>query len=101
MKISLFIDGEKREFIQNFIPARLFRQTIEVQKKLHGEIDEKTLDALVEFLVNLFGKQFTIDQLYDGLDARLLLNTVVNCVNEVVEGGVDAIGAGESDPNVS
>lgn len=99
MKITLKINQKDNTFSQSFIPARVFRKTIEIQKQLQGEIDETILDSLVDFIVTLFGKQFSADDLYDGLDARNLINTAIKCVNEVVSGSSDAVGAEEVDPN--
>ncbi|MBP1907075.1 hypothetical protein J2Z32_003740 [Paenibacillus turicensis] len=99
MEITLKINGEDKTFTQSFIPARIFRKTIVIQKKLQGEIDETVLDALIDYIVTLFGKQFSVDELYDGLDARRLLDAAIKCVNEVVFGSSDAVGAEEVDPN--
>lgn len=99
MKIELLISGEKKEFVCGFIPGRIFRKTIEMQKKLQGEINETVLDAMVEYVVDLFGKQFTVDQFYDGIDARKMLPTIVKCVNEVIEGGAESLGVDGDSPN--
>jgi len=99
MKITLRIDGQNKEFVQEFIPARMFRKTMEIQAKLGKGFNEKDLDSTVSFMVDVFGNQFTIDQFYDGLDARNLVKTVVGIINEIVEGSSEAVGADANSPN--
>lgn len=98
MKINLMIDGETKEFVQTFIPGRVFRKTLEMQKQLKEGIKEETVDGMIEFVVTAFGKQFTFDECYDGLDARRVVPTVVEICEEIINGGSEAIGA-DPDPN--
>jgi hypothetical protein len=100
MKITLRIEGENKTFTQDFIPGRVFRKTLEMQKKLGGKIDETTLDAMVDYVTEVFGKQFSSDQFYDGIDARKIIPTIIGCVNEIVSGASEAVGADPDDPNV-
>lgn len=98
MKITLMIKGQKKEFVQTFVPGRIFRKTIEIQNKLKEGINAEMVDEFIEFIVSAFAKQFTFDQCYDGIDARLILPTVINICEEIINGGGDAIGA-DTDPN--
>ncbi|RUT48597.1 hypothetical protein EJP82_01250 [Paenibacillus anaericanus] len=99
MKISLVIDGEKKEFVQSFVPGRLFRKTLELQKQIRTDITEDVVDEMIEYIVIAFGGQFTFDQCYDGIDARKILDEVINLCNVIIHGGSDSIGTEDADPN--
>ena len=74
MKIVLRIDDKEKTFLSDFISARMMRRTIEISKGVNFEdISVDELDTMVEYLVQLFGKQFTIDDVYDGLPSKELI----------------------------
>ncbi|SDD26925.1 hypothetical protein SAMN02799630_02801 [Paenibacillus sp. UNCCL117] len=100
MEIKLKVEGKDTTFTQGFISGLMFRRTLEIQKKFDGKIDETTLDAMVDYVVDLFDKQFNRDTFYRGVDARVLLPTITNCINEVVNGASDAVGTDPDAPNV-
>lgn len=99
MKITLIINGEPQEFVQSFIPGRVFRRAIQAQKLLKEKPDLDTIDFLAETMVEFYGKQFTVDQFYDGIDARVLIGTFLKHVDIIVNGAAEAVGADASDPN--
>ncbi|WP_350342345.1 hypothetical protein PRVXT_001573 [Proteinivorax tanatarense] len=85
MKITLKIDGKDKIFTTGFISARMVRKTIEISQGTNFEemsVDE--LDKLVGFIVELFGGQFTVDEVYDGLSSNELIPTTLKCIEEVV-----------------
>jgi len=85
VKIVLRIDGKEKTFLADFISARMMRRTIEISKGVNFEdISVDELDTMVEYLVHLFGKQFTIDDVYDGLPSKELIPKLIQCINEVV-----------------
>ncbi len=87
MKITLHLDGEERTFHGGFITARMLRKTIEVAKTVNfNDISPDELDVLVGYLVELFGRQFSVDDLYDGVPAATLIPTLIRCIEEVVGG---------------
>ena len=89
--------GKDRVFIADFISARMMRRTIEISKSLNfEEMGVDDLDVMVEYLVQLFGKQFTIDDVYDGLLSKDLVPTLIQCINEVV-GDMASITSGIGD----
>lgn len=92
-------DGSGKTYTQEFISGRMFRRTIEMQKLLKSGVDVGTLDQLANYVCEVFGKQFTLDQLYDGVAAGRLIPTISDCINAVVSGASESIGASEADPN--
>ena len=99
MKVTIKIEGQNKTFTADFISGRMFRKTIEIQKKLGKSIDVDVLDDLVNYVVELFNKQFTADEFYDGIDARKLIDTVVDCINGIMNDSGEAVGADPNDPN--
>lgn len=98
IKITIKIDGKDKTFTQDFISGRMFRKTLSVRKLFAENLDETLLDELVGYVVDLYGKQFTIDEFYEGVDARKLLQTIVECSNQVTNRASQEIGASD-DPN--
>jgi hypothetical protein len=99
LTIKLRIAGKEKTLTQDFISGRMFRRTVAMQKVLTQKVDETVLDELVNYVVDLFDKQFTLDEFYDGIDSRMIMRTIIDCVNTVTNGASEAIGADASDPN--
>ena len=60
MEITLRIDNKDKNFIAGFISARMVRRTVEVAKDINFEnISPEELDKLMDYIVELFGNQFT------------------------------------------
>lgn len=95
MEIVLKINGKDKTYTASFISARMVRRTIEVSKEVNFDnILPEELDKLMDYIVELFGNQFTRDELYDGLASKDLISTITRCINEVV-GEVSSVTAGE------
>ena len=85
MDIKLKIKGKDKTFTAGFISARMVRRTIEVSQGVNFEnISPDELDKLIDYIVELFGGQFTRDDVYDGLSSKELIPTITSCINEVV-----------------
>jgi len=85
MNITLKIAGMDKTFTAGFISARMVRRTIEVSRGVNFEnISPEELDTLIDYIAELFGNQFTRDELYDGLSSKELIPTITGCINEVV-----------------
>ena len=99
MDITLKIKGKDKTFTAGFISARMVRRTIEVSQGVNFEnISPDELDKLIDYIVELFGSQFTRDDVYDGLSSKELIPTITNCINEVVGQMGDATkGEGKND----
>lgn len=102
MQITLRIDGQDKTFTQDFISGRMFRRAIELQKNFRdggANLDENTLDEMAGFVAEAYGKQFSIDQFYDGIQSDKLIPTVTQTINAVVGRSTKALGVDENDPN--
>lgn len=96
MQITLKIKGKEKTFTNDFVPGRVFRNALLLNKKMRDiEISPELFDDLVEFCVVAFGKQFTIDEFWDGIDARLLNQEVMRIFNEVLSFGGLAVQSDE------
>ncbi|KKC49536.1 hypothetical protein VE23_24870 [Paenibacillus sp. D9] len=97
-------DGTEKTVVQDFISARMFRRTVEMQKLFKQQEDGKTtisessLDTIVDYIVELFGSKFDRDQFYDGVAANQVIPTMTRCIQAVVGHANEAIGA-DTDPN--
>lgn len=99
MELVLIVDGKEKTFVAPFISGRMFRKTLEMQKKLKEGVDEAGLDAMVDYVVELYGKEFDRDTFYDGIEAKKLLSTIMGCLDEVLNSVNDAVGDGGQAPN--
>jgi len=99
MKLTLKIEGKEKNFTTPFISGRMLRKTLEFQKTNDlTDINAELLDKMVDYVVDLFGKQFTQDEFYDGLEAGKMISTITSCLNEVIYGASKAT-EGLQDPN--
>lgn len=84
MQITLNIEGKDNTFAVPFVSARMFRKTLEINKKFNvNDLGPEDLDGMVDYVVDLFKGQFSRDQLYDGLPADQLIPTVMECIKTV------------------
>lgn len=93
MKIVLRINGEDKTFINDFVKARVFRNALKMNEKMREEgnnISVSTFDEMIEFVVTVFDKQFTVDDVWDGLEAGNLQGEIMRVFNNVLNiGGLD------------
>ena len=95
MEIVLKKDKKEKTYTTGFISARMVRRTIEVSRGVDFDnITPEELDKLIDYIVELFGNQFTRDDVYDGLQSKDLIPTITKCINEVV-GEITEVTAGE------
>ena len=95
MEIILRKDKKEKTYTTGFISARMVRRTIEVSQGVDFDnISPEELDKLIDYIVELFGNQFTRDDVYDGLQSKDLIPTITKCINEVV-GEMSEVTAGD------
>lgn len=83
IEVTLKIDNEDKKFVAPFISARMLKNTIKQFGDTETKTDESTIDEMVAYIVDIFGKQFTIDQLYDGIASGELISKFTECVQNV------------------
>lgn len=97
MDIKLYVSGKYRTYTVPFVKARMLRRALELAERFEGRADDQItledLDAMVDFVVDLFDGQFSRDEFYDGVPADQLVQTVQRYMQMVV--GVK----GDADPN--
>lgn len=76
--ITLKIDGKNKKFTTpQYVKGGLFRQAVEVSQAIEtDEFDIGNLDAYIQFVAEVFGNKFTIDEFEEGTDARKILPTI-------------------------
>lgn len=86
MTIELIKGGKKTIYTADFVPGRVFRQVFEAQRLLGKEFDmsDEELDQLVMLVVNAYGKQFTVDEFYDGVDARDMMDKITTTITSII-----------------
>lgn len=84
MKIVLKINNEDKTFIAPFVSARRLKDTLNLSNKIQKKFDENILDEVAVYLTEIYGKQFTVDQLYDGLPANEFLNKAIEDMQEII-----------------
>ncbi|QOY37042.1 phage tail assembly chaperone G [Anaerobacillus isosaccharinicus] len=99
MQITLRINNdEEKTYTNGFVKARVFRNALKLNKQLKTmtDISVELFDSLVEFVVIAFDSQFTIDEVWDGVEAHKLQAEVMRVFNEVLGLGGLAV-QGQSD----
>ncbi|AJK89349.1 MAG: hypothetical protein M3043_00180 [Lysinibacillus fusiformis] len=94
MQIILRIDKKEKTFTNDFVKARVFRNALKMNEKMRkegNEITVETFDEMINFVVNVFDNQFTVDDVWDGLEAGLLQSEIMRVFNSVLNiGGLEA-----------
>ncbi|WP_368652366.1 hypothetical protein AB4Y30_11445 [Ornithinibacillus sp. 4-3] len=72
------IEGKDQRFVSpKKIPGVLWRQAAMVAEEIEsGEVLVSDLDSHLQFVCDVFGNQFSLDQLEEGVDARDLVKVV-------------------------
>lgn len=66
---------EEKTYMHDYISGLMFRKTVEMQTVLKDGMDVAAVDKVANYVVELFEKQFTVDQFYDGIEANKLIST--------------------------
>ena len=76
--LHIEIDEKEKAFVSpKKIPGGLWRQAALVAEEIEdGEILNADLDSHLQFVCEVFGNRFSIDELENGVDARDLLKVV-------------------------
>ena len=84
---SLGFDVDNKEIIETKTyvaptpKARMIRTAAEMTESLDAKaLKTADLDLMIDFVVDLFGKKFTADDVWDAIDADKLIPTVTGCI---------------------
>lgn len=91
-------EGETTYKVPGFISGRMFKRAAEMQDKLSAAAGMAEADTLVDYVVELFGDQFTADEYWDGIPVEEVLTFPVECI-QYVTGKVGAAVPKSKDPN--
>ncbi len=93
MQIKLRIDNKEKTYTNDFVKARVFRNALKMNEKMRDEgndISVETFDEMIGFVVNVFDNQFTVDEVWDGLEAGKLQDEIMRVFNNVLNiGGLE------------
>lgn len=83
MVIRLYDNEDNfKEYTRSFVPWKLMKLAVTIAKNLNVEnMGEKDVDALAAMVVEVFGNQFSIEDLNEGADMSemiAVLNTIVS-----------------------
>jgi len=82
IEVTLEIDGKEQTFTNTKVKGVLLRKTTEVIhifNTLDDGLDIVKMDAMVDYMVDVFGGKFTREQYYNGI----ALEDTVTTINEV------------------
>ena len=82
MKITLNLQGATRTFVPKFISARALKDTIDISSQIGNNFDSNSVDVMINYLVKVYGSQFTYDDILDGV----AIEDLVPIFQQTVEG---------------
>ncbi|MCZ8541962.1 phage tail assembly chaperone G [Psychrobacillus psychrodurans] len=81
MNITLVKDGEKKTYSQFFVSARFMRKALELRKEMNlNNLSLEDVDTAINFTIEVFDKQFTFDEVYDGIEYDNLIPIIFDGV---------------------
>lgn len=87
MEIKLLINDKEETFVAPRPKGRVVRNAAELIEKIDiNKMSGKDIDTVVDFVVSVYDKQFTRNDLYDGLYADELMEVIMDTVQSIVSG---------------
>lgn len=66
------------------VKAKILRKALTFNEKMDfNNLKAQDLDELINFVCELYGNQFTMDDVYENLDAKELLPTLMNSIEAI------------------
>lgn len=92
---------EDKEFEAPFISARKLKRTIIMGKLMEQDTEnENTFDRMADYISDIFGRQFSKDNILDGLGSVNLIDEFSNCMSAVTgDLNIKVKKLAETDPN--
>lgn len=66
------------------VKAKVLRKALTFNEKMDfNNIKAKDLDELVDFVCEVYGNQFSVDDIYENLEAKELLPTLIDSIQAI------------------
>lgn len=99
MTLSIIIDGKEKIFVSKSIKARILRKAMAITSSVNfSDVSVENLDTVVGFLCDVYGNQFSIDDVYDGIESDKLMPLLISTISAVIGGTASKLGT-DTDPN--
>lgn len=88
IEIELEINGEIKRFVCTKVKGILLRKTVSVIKvftDMDKGMNEESLDKLVDYMVDVFGKQFTREEFYNGVELDDVIVKIQKTAETIME----------------
>jgi len=88
IELKLEIDGEIKTFTCTKVKGILLRKTAAMSKvfdSMAKSVTDEKIDELVDYIVDVFGSQFTRDEYYNGTDIEDVVPNIQNVAFEIME----------------
>lgn len=92
MKITLRIDGKEKTYQAPFVKARILKNYLKLQKdnNLDDIRDPETLDEIIGLMVEAYDGQFTIDEVWDGVESKKLTPLILEFIGDITGANEDS-----------
>lgn len=90
LKVTLYDNDNEpvKTFTRTFVPWKLLKRAVRLMKTLNvEELSEADVDELAALVVDVFGNQFTADELNDGADVGEMM-TVLEAIMVSAQGSL-------------
>jgi len=89
IEITLRINNEPVRFVNDFVTARHYIDARALYKAIEANTltDEEVLEKMTEYVIEVFENQFTIDQLWGGINSKDFNRTLTDIILKVLRGG--------------
>lgn len=75
-------DEIKAEYSRSFIPWKLLKKAVSLSEQLNTEnMGEETVDQLSELVVEVFGEQFSVQELEEGADLGEMMTVLMAIIS--------------------
>lgn len=88
IEIELEINGEIKRFACTKVKGILLRKTVSAIKvftNMDKGINEENLDKLADYMVDVFGNQFTREEFYDGVELDDVIVKIQKTAETIME----------------
>ena len=92
MKITLRINDKEKTFQAPFVKARILKNYLKLQKdnNLDDIRDPETLDEIIGLMVEAYDGQFTIDEVWDGVESKKLTPLILEFIGDITGANEDS-----------